>query len=47
MAIAATIARPAERMLIIDPYPSRDFSCHRSTDGVRAAAVHVGINARV
>jgi hypothetical protein len=34
-------------MLIIDPYPSRDFSWSRSADGVRVGAVHVGINARV
>jgi hypothetical protein len=47
MAMAATIARTAERMLIFDPYPSRDFSWNRRADGVRAGAVHVGINARV
>jgi hypothetical protein len=34
-------------MLIIDPYPSRDFGWSRGADGVRANAVHVGINARV
>jgi hypothetical protein len=47
MAVAAMIARTAERMLIIDPYPSRDLSWSRSADGVRVGAVHVGINARV